>query len=103
MSKPGRAPAAILASRECVTPRRGGIGMKRLAARFFSVAALALAGAGTSSAADGSYGPWESTYQGPITAPAGVVCPFTVTAGAPRGKLRLPYHHHSAGQRARYE
>src|SRR5918912_4157616 len=103
MSKPGRSPAAILASRECVTPRRGGIGMKRLAAVFLSVVALALAGAGTTRAADGSYGPWEPTYQGPITAPAGVVCPFTVTAEPVREDLRVRYHYDSAGNIDGYE
>jgi hypothetical protein len=77
--------------------------MKRLAAVFLSVVALALAGAGTSSAADGSYGPWESTYQGPITAPAGVVCPFTVTAEPVREDLRVRYHYDSAGNVDGYE
>ncbi len=58
--------------------------MKRLAAVFLTTFALALVGASATSAADdGSYGPWEPTYQGPITAPAGVVCPFTVTQLSP--------------------
>jgi len=42
--------------------------MKRPAAVFPSTFALALVGAGTTAAADGSYGPWQSTYQAPITA-----------------------------------
>ena len=42
--------------------------MKRLEAVFLSTFALALVGAGTTAAADGSYGPWQSTYQAPITA-----------------------------------
>jgi hypothetical protein len=94
MSKPGRTSAAIL---EGVKPDEGGIGMKRLAAVFLSTFALALVGAGPTAAADGSYGPWQSTYQGPITAPAGVVCPFTVTAEPVREDIRVRYHYDSAG------
>ena len=72
--------------------------MKRLAAVFLTTFALALVGAGvTWAAADGSYGPWEPTYQRPITAPAGVVCPFTVTAEPVREDLRVRYHYDAAG------
>jgi hypothetical protein len=95
MSKPGAAAAAILVG---LSTRVGRSRMKRLAAIFLGTLALALAGAATSTAADdGSYGPWEPTYQGPITAPAGVVCPFTVTAEPVREDLRVRYHYDSAG------
>jgi hypothetical protein len=77
--------------------------MKRLAAVLLSIGALALAGAGATLAADGSYGPWQSTYQGPITAPAGVVCPFTVTAEPVSEDLRVRYHYDSAGNVDGYE
>lgn len=77
--------------------------MKRLAAIFLSMFALALTGAGATSAADGSYGPWEPTYQGPITAPAGVVCSFTVTAEPVREDLRIRYHYDAAGNVDGYE
>jgi hypothetical protein len=70
--------------------------MKRLAAVFVIVLGLALAGA--ASAADGNgYGPWESTFQGAITAPAGAVCTFQVTASPVREDLRVRYHYDSAG------
>jgi hypothetical protein len=71
--------------------------MKRLAAVSLSIVAFALVGVGTTTAADGSYGPWQSTYQGPITAPAGVVCSFAVTAEPVREDLRVRYHYDSAG------
>ena len=77
--------------------------MKRFAAVSLSIFALALAGAGTTTAADGSYGPWEATYQGPITAPAGVVCSFTVTAEPVRENLRVRYHYDSTGNVVGYE
>ena len=92
MSKPGLTSTAIL---EGVKPDEGGVGMKRLAAVFLSIFALALFSAGTISAADGSYGPWQATYQGPITAPVGVVCPFTVTAEPVREDIRVRYHYHA--------
>jgi hypothetical protein len=65
MSKPIGAVAAILALLDAVIRCRR-YSMKRLAA--VSLSLLALAVAGTTSAADGSYGPWQSTYQGAITA-----------------------------------
>jgi hypothetical protein len=77
--------------------------MKRLVAVSLSTIALALAGASATSAADGSYGPWQPTYQGAITAPAGVVCPFTVTAEPVREDLRIRYHYDSAGNVDGYE
>jgi hypothetical protein len=76
--------------------------MKRFAAVSLSTVAFALLGAGTTSAAAG-YGPWQSTYQGPITAPAGVVCPFAVTAEPVRQDLRVRYHYDSAGNVDGYE
>jgi hypothetical protein len=77
--------------------------MKRFAALAFSALLLALVGAGTTAASDGSYGPWQATYQGPITAPAGLVCAFTVTAEPVREDLRVRYHYDSAGNVDGYE
>jgi hypothetical protein len=96
MSKPPAACAAILVAR---LSRRDE--MKLVPAIFLST--LALAGAGAASAEPDGYGPWEPTYQGPITAPAGVVCPFTVTAEPVREDLRVRYHHDSAGTIDGYE
>src|SRR5919109_1730488 len=81
----------------------GRYGMKRLAAVSLCTLALTLVGAGRVTAADGSYGPWQSTYQGPITAPAGVVCSFTVTAEPVREDLRVRYHYDAAGNVDGYE
>ena len=77
--------------------------MKRLAAVSFAVLVLAFAGAGATGAADGSYRPWQPTYQGPITAPAGAVCSFTVSAEPVREDLRVRYHYDSAGNIDGYE
>jgi hypothetical protein len=71
--------------------------MKLLGALTVSSLALALLEAGTTVAADGSYGPWQASYQGAITAPAGIVCSFTVTAEPVREDLRIRYHYDSAG------
>jgi hypothetical protein len=71
--------------------------MKRLVAASLTMFALALAAAGTTTAADGAYGPWQATYQGAITAPAGSVCAFTVTAEPVREDLRFRYHYDSDG------
>jgi hypothetical protein len=102
MSKPSRAAAAILASEPAID--RGGTEMKRFAALFVSTFALALVGAAAGAAADdGSYGPWQPTYQGPITAPAGAVCTFSVTAEPVREDLRVRYHFDSAGNVDGYE
>lgn len=71
--------------------------MTRLAALVVSALALALTGVATAAAPEGSYGPWEPTYQGPITAPAGAVCSFEVTAEPVREDLRVRYHYDSIG------
>jgi hypothetical protein len=71
--------------------------MKRFAALCVTVFALALAAAGTTVAATGSYGPWQPTSQGAITAPAGFVCPFTVTAEPVKQDLRIRYHYDASG------
>jgi hypothetical protein len=102
MFKLAAAPAAILVSRNGGT-EWGGMEMKRLAAVFLGVFGLALLGAGGVAAADGSYGPWQPTYQGPITAPAGVVCPFEVTAEPVREDLRVRYHYDADGNVDGYE
>jgi hypothetical protein len=99
MSKPRGVGAAILGS----TGLRRDL-MKRLAAVFLGTLALALVGASATAAADGNgYGPWEATTQGPITAPAGVVCPFQVTASPVREDLRVRYHYDAAGNVDGYE
>ena len=66
--------------------------MKRLAALALSFLALAVPAAGSTAATDGSYGPWEPVTQGPVTAPAGAVCPFEVTAEPVFQNLRVRYH-----------
>jgi hypothetical protein len=71
--------------------------MTRLAVLTVTVVALALAGVATAAPDEGSYGPWEPTYQGAITAPAGVVCPFQVTASPVRENLSVQYHYDAAG------
>jgi hypothetical protein len=70
--------------------------MKRFLTLSLSVFALASWPAGAASAG-GSYGPWEPTYQGPITAPAGFVCSFPVFAEPLRQNMQLRYHYDSAG------
>jgi hypothetical protein len=76
--------------------------MKRVAALLLAVCALGLFAA-QAVAAEGSYGPWEPTYQGPITAPAGVVCPFEVTAEPLFQKMRIRYHFDETGSIDGYE
>jgi hypothetical protein len=73
--------------------------MKRLTLLSLSVivVAVAIAPAASTAAADGSYGPWEPASQGPITAPAGVVCSFTVTAAPVLQNFRVRYHYDAAG------
>jgi len=61
------------------------------------VAIFALAPAAVATANPAGYGPWESTFQGAITAPAGAVCSFSVTAAPVREDLRVRYHHDAAG------
>jgi hypothetical protein len=77
--------------------------MKRLAAVIVTTLALTLASGATSGAADGSYGGWQPTDQGAITAPAGAVCPFAVSAEPVRENLRIRYHYDAAGTVDGYE
>jgi hypothetical protein len=72
--------------------------MMRVATLVAAIFALALTAVATAADTDGSYGPWEPTYQGAITAPAGAVCPFSVTAEPVREDLRVRYHHDAAGE-----
>ena len=71
--------------------------MKRLAAVAATVLALCLCAAAGAGAADGSWGPWEPTYQGAITAPAGTVCPFAVSAEPVHEHLLVRYHYDASG------
>jgi hypothetical protein len=71
--------------------------MKRVAALFATVAALAMTGVAAAAPDEGSYGPWQPTYQGAITAPAGAVCPFQVTASPVKEALTVRYHYDAAG------
>ena len=59
--------------------------------------AVALGAPAAATAANGSYGPWEPIYQGPITAPAGYVCSFTVTAEPVYERPQIRYHYDDAG------
>jgi hypothetical protein len=78
--------------------------MKRLAALLLLFSTFGLAAVGAGAAAEGNgYGPWEATYQGPITAPAGAVCSFSVTASPVREDLRVRYHYDAAGNVDGYE
>jgi hypothetical protein len=71
--------------------------MKRLVAVSLTALALALCAAGAASADGGSWGPWEPTFQGPITAPAGVVCTFAISAEPVRQHMLIRYHYDDAG------
>jgi hypothetical protein len=71
--------------------------MKRVAALIVAVLGLALAGIATAADTGTGYGAWESTFQGPITAPTGLVCPFQVTAAPVREDLRVRYHYDADG------
>jgi hypothetical protein len=72
--------------------------MRRLLVAALMFGTLGLAFAGTRAGAEGNgYGPWEPAYQAPITAPAGYVCPFTVTAEPVRQDIRVRYHYDLAG------
>jgi hypothetical protein len=71
--------------------------MKRLAVIALAMLGLALGGAGAATGASGSWGPWQPTYQGPITAPAGVVCPFEVSAEPVRQSEQFRYHYDDTG------
>jgi hypothetical protein len=70
--------------------------MKRLVAISLAFCALAL-GAAQAAAADGSWGPWEPTFQGPISVAAGVVCPFAVSAEPVHEDLAVRYHYDDTG------
>jgi hypothetical protein len=76
--------------------------MKRLLTISFALCALALGGA-SAAAADGSWGPWEPTFQGPISVPAGVVCTFAVSAEPVREDLAVRYHYDETGAIDAYE
>ena len=76
--------------------RRARSGHERLLTISFALCALALGGA-TAAAADGSWGPWEPTFQGPISVPAGAVCPFAVSAEPVRVDLAVRYHYDETG------
>jgi hypothetical protein len=76
--------------------------MRRLATISLALCALAL-GAATAAAADGSWGSWEPTFQGPITVPAGTVCPFAVSAEPVREDLAVRYHFDASGSVDAYE
>jgi hypothetical protein len=60
-------------------------------------------GAAQAAAADGSWGPWEPTFQGPISVPAGAVCPFAVSAGPVHEDLAVRYHYEDTGAIDAYE
>jgi len=77
--------------------------MRRLATISLTAFALTLWLVGAATGASGSWGPWEPTYQGPITAPAGVVCPFAVSASPVREDLKVRYHYDEAGAIDGYE
>ena len=70
--------------------------MKRLVIVSLALCALAL-GAAHTAAADGSWGSWEPTFQGPISVPAGVVCPFAVSAEPVHEDLAVRYHYDETG------
>ena len=71
--------------------------MKRRATILIALLVLALCTTGAASAGDGSWGPWEPTYQGPITAPAGTVCTFAVSAEPVLQHMLLRYHYDDTG------
>jgi hypothetical protein len=70
--------------------------MKRLVIVSLAFCALAL-GASQAAAADGSWGSWEPTFQGPISVDAGVVCPFAVSAEPVHEDLAVRYHYDETG------
>jgi hypothetical protein len=69
----------------------------KLASAVLVALAVTAFAAGPATAAGGSWGPWEPTEQAPITAPAGVVCPFPVSAVPVEQHLLLRYHYNDAG------
>jgi len=79
-----------------------GLGMKRLIAISLALGVLAL-GAASAGAADGSWGSWEPTFQGPLSVPAGAVCLFAVSAEPVRENLAVRYHYDDTGTVDAYE
>src|SRR5438093_10707599 len=77
--------------------------MKRFAMLASLVSAFALCGIQAAGAATGSWGRWEPTYQGAITAPAGTVCPFAVSAEPVGQRLQIRYHYDEAGNPDGYQ
>ena len=71
--------------------------MKRVALIACTLLGLALCGAGAATGVGDSWGPWQPTYKGPITAPAGVVCPFEVSAEPVMQNEQFRYHYDEAG------
>jgi hypothetical protein len=71
--------------------------MKRLVTVSIAALALALCAAGAASADGRSWSPWEPTFQGPISVPAGVVCTFAVSAEPVRQHMLIRYHYDDAG------
>jgi hypothetical protein len=76
--------------------------MKRLVTVIIGIVLFAGTVA-AATAAEGSWGPWEPTYQGPISVPAGVVCSFPVQADPVRQDLALRYHYDEAGNPDGYQ
>jgi hypothetical protein len=70
--------------------------MKRLVTISLALCVLAL-GAATAAAADGSWGRWEPTSQGPVSLAAGAVCPFAVSADPVHQNLAVRYHYDASG------
>src|SRR2546430_9982033 len=76
--------------------------MKRLVTVVLGTV-LFVCAVGAATAAEGSWGPWEPTYQGPITAPAGTVCAFPVRAEPVRQDMAFRYHYDEAGNPDGYQ
>jgi len=76
--------------------------MKRLVTVIIGIVFFAGA-VGAATAAEGSWGPWESTYQGPISVPAGLVCSFPVQADPVRQDLAVRYRYDEAGNPDGYQ
>jgi hypothetical protein len=71
--------------------------MKRLVTISIAVLTLALCAAGAAGAAGGSWSAWEPTFQGAIDVPAGVVCPFAISAEPVRQHMLIRFHHDDSG------
>jgi hypothetical protein len=76
--------------------------MKRLVTVMIGIVLFAGA-VGAAAAAEGSWGQWEPTYQGPISVPAGLVCTFPVEADPVRQDLAVRYHYDEAGNPDGYQ